>query len=485
MKVEFIGYFCGKRSTTMKKDSLVCLAFLLAPLGAMAADYNSYYRNLPVDMPVVTPPEIPQNSVNITEFGAIGDGVHLNTEAFERAIGELSRMGGGHLVVPAGIWLTGPISLRDDTDLHLEKNAIVMASPEKALFIGETNGKRNRKCTPLITAKDSRNVSITGEGTIDGNGAHWRPVKRYKVSDVEWKEYLSMGGTLSEDGKLWYPYDLKHWDDISESPERLESMRDHLIRLNNCENVLISGVTLQNSPKFHFVPNNCRNIIIDGITVHCPWNAQNGDAIDIGCSKNVLIVNNTIDAGDDGICMKGGVGAGNEPCENILITGNTVYHAHGGFVIGSEYCGGMRNIVVRGNRFSGTDTGLRFKSGIGRGGRTEGIYISDIYMTDIKDEAIVFECTYVDGKLGTGSENDAVAIPADAGFIPDFSDIHFSDITCRGCRTAVKARGLPGIRCIHDIYIDGSTFFYTGMDIDMDDGAELKVTNTRFVTFER
>ena len=127
------------------------------------------------------------------------------------------------------------------------------------------------------------------------------------------------------------------------------------------------GVTLLNSLNFHIIPTRCRMWSIDGITVKCPWNAQNGDAIDISSCRDVLIVNNVIDAGDDGICMKGGAGAAGVaagPCENINIQDNTVYHAHGGFVIGSEFSGGMKNIVVRNNTFQGTDTGLRFKSAV-------------------------------------------------------------------------------------------------------------------------
>ncbi len=469
----------------MKKTLLLCLFFLLIIMGVRAEDYSSYYKNLPLDLPVVKAPVIPNNTVNIKDFGGVGDGIYLNTDAFEKAFDELSRLGGGHLVVPEGVWITGPIILKDNIDLHLEKNAIIMASPDKSLFLRTVNGKKDRKATPMITANNAKNVSITGEGTIDGNGVHWRPVKRSKVSDVEWKEFLSMGGTQQDGGSLWFPHDLDHFDNIADSPETLEFMRAHLVRFKDCENVLVSGITLQNSPKFHFVPNNCKNLIIDGITIRCPWNAQNGDAMDIGNCQDVLIVNNTIDAGDDGICMKGGVGPGNDPCENILIMNNTVYHAHGGFVIGSEFCGGMYNIIVKENTFSGTDTGLRFKSGVGRGGKTKNIFISDIYMTDIKDEAIVFQCTYVDNRYNGKNMDKQAGPPQDAEFVPEFSDIHISNVVCRNTKTAIYAHGIEGLNCIHDIDIDNCTFFYTEKDVDKDDTADVKITNTKFVTFDK
>lgn len=472
----------------MKKLSLFFLFFLPAVITAQAEDYSAYYRNLPVNMTPVTAPVIPSNTVNIKDFGGQGDGITLNTEAFRKAISALEKQGGGSLVVPAGVWLTGLISLKDNIDLHLEKNAIVMASPDKSLFVKEKDGKKDTKCTPMISANKSKNISITGEGVIDGNGAYWRPVKRTKVSNVEWNEFLRMGGTQTDEGKLWFPFDLKHYDNIADTPEKQESMRAHLIRLTDCENVLVKGVTLQNSPRFHLIPTRCKNVIVDNVTIRCPWNAQNGDALDISSCKDVLIVNNTIDAGDDGICMKAGAGkSGLEygPCENILIENNSVFHAHGGFVIGSEFTGGMKNIVVRNNRFCGTDTGLRFKSGVGRGGKTSGIYISDIYMTDIKGEAIIFECTYVDNKYSVKDNTNKVSVQKDAPFVPDFSDIHISNIVCRNSRTAVSAHGLPGLNTVHDITIDNSTFFYTDKGKDLGDNVKLDITNTKFVTFEK
>lgn len=471
----------------MKKTYLMIMTMVFAVSAAMAKDYGGYYKNLPVDMPQVKAPVIPGNTVNLKDFGGVGDGLTLNTEAFKKAISALEKRGGGRLVVPEGIWLCGLISLKDNIDLHLEKNAILMAAPDKTLFIKEKNGKKDSKCSPMISASKRKNVSITGEGVIDGNGAYWRPVKRSKVSDMEWSEFLYMGGVEAEGGKLWFPFNLKHYANIAETPEEQEKMRAHLIRITDCENVLVSGVTIQNSPKFHLIPTRCNNVIVDGVTIRCPWNAQNGDGLDISCCKNVLIVNNHIDVGDDGICMKGG--AGEEglrygPCENILIEDNAVYRAHGGFVIGSEFSGGMKNIVVRGNRFNGTDTGLRFKSGIGRGGKTENIYISDIFMTDIKDEAVVFDCTYIDRKYSVKDDDGKqTAVMENAPFVPEFCDIHISGVTCRNVKTAVSVTGLPGRNCVHDITIENSTFFYTKSAKEIVDNADINIKNTNFVSF--
>ena len=457
---------------------------LLLGVDLSAQDYARYYENLPVTMPQVNIPVIADRTVKLSDYGAVGDGVTLVTDALQRAIDDMAKQGGGHVVVEAGIWLTGPITLKDGIDLHLERNALLAFSPDKTLALKRDNetGVLKDRAEPGISASKRHDISITGEGTIDGNGEWWRPVKRGKVSDVEWKDYCDMGGTVADDGKLWYPFDVNHFPNVAPSAEAQERMRAHLIRLTDCERAMISGVTVQNSPRFHIVPQRCKDVVIDGVTVRCPWNAQNGDAIDIGNSKNVLIVNNVIDAGDDGICMKGGAGAAGErngPCENILIQDNTVYHAHGGFVIGSEFSGGMKNIVVRHCLFSGTDTGLRFKSAIGRGGKTENIHISHITMSDIRGEAIIFETTYWDNHVGAKKDESKKKIE----YVPDFGDIYISDIVCRGCKTAIAAHGDKGM--IHDIMVSNAVFFYTKKEIDIDSTCEVGLKNVRFETFER
>lgn len=463
------------------KHLIITTITILSVLSAKAEDYAKHYQNLPVELKQVVSFNIPDNTVSIADFGGVGDGVALNTEAFRKAISALSKKGGGKLVVPQGVWLTGPIALKDNIELHVERNAIVLFSPDKSLFL-DAEGKSSR-CEPGIKASKRKNIAITGEGIIDGNGAQWRPVKRSKVSDVEWKRFVAIGGVERQGGSLWYPWDAKAgYKNIAETPEAQEKRRQDLVRLTDCENILIKGVTFQNSPRFHVHPCNSRNIIIDGITVRCPWNAQNGDAIDLSDCHQALIVNSTVDAGDDGICMKSGKAKPTalvNGCEDILIEDNTVFHAHGGFVIGSEDITGMKRIVVRRCRFSGTDTGLRFKSGIGRGGKTEDIYISDIVMNDITDEAIVFQCDYVDRPAGSEGKT---AKKTGSEFVPEFTDIHISNVVCRGAKTAIKAKGIEGLDCIHDIEISNSTIVYTSKGTDIDETtAGIKLDNVNIV----
>lgn len=417
---------------------------------------------------------IPDWQVTLTDFGGVSDGVTSNTEAFRKAIAALDKQGGGTLVVPEGVFLTGPIVLKNCIDLHLERGAVILLSPDKREFL------EKGKVRPGISASKRHDVRISGEGIIDGNGAWWRAVKRSKVSDTEWKEFLKMGGTVTDDGTLWYPFGLKAFPDIADSYLEQEKMRTHLVRFTDCERVCVTGVTIQNSPKFHLVPQHCTDVTIDGVTVRCPWNAQNGDGIDIMQCQRVVVTHCTVDVGDDGICLKGGGGekslaAG--PCKDILIEYNTVFHAHGGFVIGSEFSGGMENITVRHNTFCGTDTGLRFKSAPERGGKTRNIVIHDIQMTDIRDEAIVFQTDYADRPAGFDSNQPAQT----QNFLPDFSDIHISRVVCRGCATAVRASGT--LATVHDITLKDCTLFYHEKAAVLDDPLMIRMDNVRFLTF--
>ena len=420
------------------------------------------------------PANIPDASVSLLDYGAVPDGITLNTEAFQKAVAAVAKMGGGHIIVPEGIFLTGPIVLKDCMDLHLERGAVILLSPDKR---DSWDGKSIR---PGISASKRHDVSLSGEGIIDGNGAWWRPVKRSKVSDVEWKEFLKTGGTVSEDGSLWYPFGLKHLPDIAEDARSQERLRTHLVRFTDCQRVSVTGVTLQNSPKFHLVPQRCQDVTIDGVTVRCPWNAQNGDGIDLMQCQRVLVARCTVDVGDDGICLKGGAGEKalkDGPCKDIVIEYNTVFHAHGGFVIGSEFSGGMENITVRHNSFCGTDTGLRFKSAPERGGKTSGIRIHDIVMTDIKDQAIVFQTDYADRPAGY-EDNQAAET---RNFLPEFSDIRISRVTCRGCAVAIKAEGNQ--ETIHDVSISESVFFWYDAPTQISATAGVTLENVRLESF--
>lgn len=466
----------------MRRTAILSL-FLPLALAASAGDYTSYYRNLPCEVKPVVAVQIPQNQVSIADCGAVADGLTLCTDAFEKAISQLTKQGGGRVVVPEGVWLTGPIMLKDNIELHLEAGALVCFSPDKRLYIDKSpNASR---VYPCIRASKRKNIAITGQGILDGGGQQWRPVKRGKVSDVEWKRYTEMGGEVTPKGDLWYPWKLKSgYPDIRETPQQQESMRNDLIRLTDCENVLVEGVTIQNAPKFHLHPCYCTNVIIDGVTVRSEWNVQNGDGIDLSDCYQALVVRSTVNVGDDGICLKSGKPSKSHPiagCQDIVIEDNTVFHAHGGFVLGSETASGIRRIVVRHNRFSGTDVGLRFKSSLDRGGKTEQLFISDIQMNDISGEAISFQCDYVDRPAGKDDANPTYT-EEQRRWAPNFQDIHISHVVCHGARTGIKAAGIRGLDCVHDIDISNCTIIYNKVKQDIDAAtAKLTLNNVKLV----
>lgn len=454
----------------MKKLFIIATLLIVSVSNLLAKEegrYDYLYENLPFDMPRLVRPSFPANKVSITDFGGVGDGIELNTQAFAKAIEALDAKGGGQLTVPPGVWLTGPIVLKSNINLHLEDKSIILFSPNKDLYpLVETvfEGFDTRRCQSPISGRNLVNVAITGSGAIDGNGHYWRPLKKQKVSDNFWKRETSKGGVFKR-ADYWMPSaQYLHGDTISNMnvPRNLTtdaewaSVRDFLrpvmISLQECKNVYLQGVIFQNSPAWNIHPFMCENVILDGVQVRNPSYAQNGDGLDLESCKNAIIVNSTFDVGDDGICIKSGKDEDglrrNIPCENVIVDNCTVFKGHGGFVVGSEMSGGVKNISVSNCQFLGTDVGLRFKSRRGRGGVVENIYITNISMIDISTEPIHFNL-YYGGKsvVETLEDNDAEPVtevmPAVDITTPTFRNIFIKNVTCSNARKAMYFYGLP------------------------------------------
>ena len=160
--------------------------------------YSHYYTNLPCAVEQVQEVVIPDYTVNILDFGAVGDGQTDCSEAFAAALKHLKKQGGGHLIIPDGRWLTGPIKLISNFDLHLADNATIVFSPNKELYVQPSDTLRDgsKKCYALIHGSKLENVAITGHGTLDGQGIYWRPVKQKKVTEDVWNNLLEMGGKV-------------------------------------------------------------------------------------------------------------------------------------------------------------------------------------------------------------------------------------------------------------------------------------------------
>ena len=176
------------------------LVALLLGAGVMfGADstYESLYEGIPFDMPVIDKPTFPNNQVSLADFGAVSDGVSLNTKAFADAIDYLSSKGGGTLNVPSGVWYTGPIVMKSNINLHLEGGALILFSGDESLY--ETiytvyEGYEAYRTQSPIYGENLENIAITGEGVIDGNGAEWRQVKRDKTNAGQWKRFVQKSG---------------------------------------------------------------------------------------------------------------------------------------------------------------------------------------------------------------------------------------------------------------------------------------------------
>ena len=422
---------------------------------------TEFCRQAPFEMQAPALPQIPERSVSLADFGGVGDGVTLNTEAFAKAIQTLSDKGGGRLEVPAGIWRTGPIELKSHIGLHLDDNAIVVFDPDQDLYpIIDTNfeGLDVRRCVSPLNATDATDIAITGGGIFDGSGDAWREVKKRKVGDDLWKTILKRGGLVSEDGKVWFPDEgyakaratagsLNYPDPSLDEQEIKTFLRPVLLSFRNCERILLDGCTFQNSPCWNLHPLWCKDVIIKDITVRNPHYSANGDGIDIDACENVILTGSSFDVGDDAICIKSGKDADGRrharKCKGLIITDCTVYHGHGGFVVGSEMSGGVEDILVSGCRFIGTDVGLRFKSTRGRGGLVKNIWCDHIYMKDIVTYGVIFNLYYA-GVAATEMSGEAKEdiLPVDET-TPEFRDCHFSDIVCNGAAQAIFINGLP------------------------------------------
>ncbi len=454
------------------KSRLLGLLTVLATLGwaasATAGDYSGYYKNLPIDLPVPATPVIPDYEVKITDFGGKGDGIALNTEAFAKAMAHLDAKGGGRLIVPEGIWYTGPIQFESGVELHLDRGALVLFSENLADYpalASDWEGISTHRAMSPLSARGKHDIAITGEGTFNANGQKWRPVKKGKMTADQWKA-LTAKGCVNAKGDIWYPNErIREVAENKELQGKVHSgnrtdvdyahdfLRPVLLSFIGCDRVLLKDATFENSPAWNIHPLLCKNLIVDNVNVRNPWYAQNGDGIDVESCTNALIVNSRFDVGDDAICIKSGKDKDGRdrgiPCSNVLVDGCTVYHGHGGFVIGSEMSGGAKDIVVRNCVFIGTDVGLRFKSTRGRGGVVENIYVDDIKMTDIAGDALIFDLYY--------GIKPGAPVPPVTEETPSFRNMYLSNITCRSAKCAAFFNGLPEMP-MKNVVISNSLF---------------------------
>lgn len=400
--------FASVRAIALAGLTLAALSVAPAPAAGVGVSGAEHVR------PAL--PVIPDRTFVLTGFGGVGDGRTLNTGAFQKAIAAVERAGGGKLVVPAGRYRTLPFSLCSNLNLHLDAGAVILAPdsfaayglPDPATLHSQAEVReRFRTPPPLISGRDLHDVAITGPGTIDGEGAMW----------WAWSERAAR----------------RH-------PGHVVLRRPHLVVINGCRRLLVSGVTLTDSPKFHLVPRDIIDLTIEGIQVRAPFNAPNTDAIDPGPVTRALIRDCDLDTGDDDIVIKSG---GSE----ILIEDCTIKHGHG-ISIGSGTTVGVHDMLVRHCTLDGTDNGIRIKSMIGAGGPVHDIRYTDIRMTDVAN-AIVLNLRYTDSNRPN--------FRGDRTKIPSIHDILIDHVTVASSVHAGEIVGLPESRItgvtLRDVHI--------------------------------
>ncbi len=362
---------------------------------------------------------------NVTDYGAVGDGNTLNTLAIQQAVDACATAGGGKVVVPSGVFVSGPIFLKSNVEFHLSAGAVLQGSRDMADY-GEialkTQGHYIKAfLASLITAVQAENVSVTGRGTLDGQG------------------------------KVW-------WDEIDAGRG---GPRPVLVYFLDCERVLLEGVKLLNSPAWTVLPLLCRNVDIRGIMIQNPWKPyHNCDGIDVHSSRNVRISDCHIDTGDDGICLKSipdwfisaaGVSASGAmqvdyrqpriPCENVTIENCIVTHAHSGVAIWAEVIGGMRNVTVTNCVFDGTRTGIQIARYPWPGGYVRDCTFSNIIMRRVECGIQLSSQLFPWDTLNEGPDMETT---------PDFCNIRISNITGTQIMVACEMYGMEK-NPVHDI----------------------------------
>ncbi|MGD1088817.1 MAG: glycoside hydrolase family 28 protein [Verrucomicrobiota bacterium] len=385
---------------------------------------------------------------DVREFGAKGDGKSLDTTAIQKAFDECGIVGGGTVRFPAGTYLSQPLLLRSKTTVLLEAGATLLAITNQSDFMkvpGDwLKAESSSDFIPFIGGRNLTDITFTGQGTIDGSGAVW-------WGEAEKARRIKPGYTLP---------------------------RPNLIVLERCRNLRMENITLQNSPKFHFVPTECEGVVVSNVTILAPEHAANTDAIDPSDCKNVLITKCRIDVGDDNVAIKAGhkVEGREFASEDILVTDCLFLHGHG-MSIGSETTGGVRNVTVRHCTFENTENGIRIKSQRGKGGIVENISYSDITMLNV-DPAITLTCYYT-----FNSAKDPVQKPIPqldstqpvGENTPVFRNIYIRDLTATCQGSAGLIVGLPESLIsdvvLENVHIDTAT---TGLLVKNARGIQFK-----------
>jgi DNA sulfur modification protein DndE len=481
---------------SIKEQNLPLVKYLAA---------SDFKEKFAFELPKIYTPHFKKDTFNILNYGAVADGLTLNSAAINKAIETCAAGGGGTVLIPGGSFVTGPIIMKSNINLHLDKGALIIYTSDfdqYPLVVSTFEGVDAARCQSPFTAENLENIAITGEGIINGNGFYWRPLKKDKMTETEWKAHQKeYGGVLTEDKKTWYSSAKALKGSLTNNIGKLaggkttqdfedikDFLRPNMIRIYQCKNILIEGVTFENSPAWTTHINASEHITIKNLTVKNPWFGTNTDALDLESCKNALVEDCHFDTGDDGICIKSGRDAEGRkrglPTKDVIVKNCVVYHAHGGFVVGSEMSGGTNNMFVSNCTFIGTDIGLRFKTTRGRGGMVENIYVNNINMKDIAAEAVLFDMYYMakDPVVLAGEKREPPVVefkPVDES-TPQFQNFYLRNITCNGAAKGIFIRGIPEMH-IKNIFIENAVL-QAGEGIDIQEASNINLNNVTMLS---
>jgi len=379
-----------------------CSTLLAASLAITSIASAVGWESVPTILSRIKAPEFPARDFDITKYGAIAGGSNDCTTAIVKAIDACHAAGGGRVVVPGGVFLTGAIHLQSNVNLHLADDATLKFStdPKNYLPIVFTRyeGVECMNYSPFIYAFEQKNIAITGKGTLDGS-----------ASDASWWAWARRGAnrepapgrrsaaTLNEMSERGAPVKERVFGEG-------QFLRPNLIQPYRCNNVLIEGVTIHNSPMWEINPVLCTNVTVRGVNIlsHGP----NNDGCDPESSYDVLIEDCIFDTGDDCIAIKSGRNNDgrrvNVAAENIIVRNCTMKDGHGGVVMGSEISGHCRNVFVENCKMDSPnlDRALRFKDNARRGGVIENVFMRNCEVGRVREAVLTIDFMYEEGTNG-------------------------------------------------------------------------------------
>jgi polygalacturonase len=396
----------------------------------------------------ISPPVFSEKVFDITKFGAIGNGKRDCSMAFKKAIERCNASGGGTVLVPKGVFLTGALYLKSNVNLHISKDAVVRfyTDPKRYLPLVYTRweGVECMNYSPLIYAYDEENIAVTGYGVLDGQGANnaWWSWKGKK--DEGWKP-----GEPNQDAARKKLFEMG--DNGIPVEQRIFGegyfLRPNFFAPYKCKNILIKGVTIRKSPMWFLNPVLCRNVSFIGVTTE--GQGPNNDGCDPESCVDVLIKDCYFNTGDDCIAIKSGRNTDgrriNVPCENIIIQGCKMKNGHGGVVIGSEMSGGVRNVYAENCTMDSPnlDRVFRIKTNATRGGFIENVFMRNIKVGQAAEAVVKIDFYYEEGDKG--------------GFTPIVRNIEIENIECSKSQYGIWIRAYARSP-VTDVRIQNCTF---------------------------